>query len=151
LNKDQTTGARQGEYRFLGIDYGTRNIGLAISDSSAIIASPLTTVACNRDLAVTIQNILTAVTDYDISAFVLGLPLNMDGSEGPQAKLTRQFGSALARTTGLPVHYCDERLTTLAADSVMRQANLTRKKRKKRIDKLAAQMLLQCFLDAHPR
>lgn len=136
--------------RYLGIDYGTKRIGLAIGDDDAKIASPLETIAARGDPANHVQAVLAAAEGYDIDAFVVGLPLNMDDSEGEQAKLTRGFGDALARLTHLPVHYFDERLSSHAAQELLRPAELTRKKRRAIEDSVAAQVILQAFLDTLP-
>ena len=136
--------------RYLGLDYGTKRIGLAIGDDDAKIASPLNTIEVRGDLASHVQAVLTAVEKYDVDAFVIGLPLNMDGSEGEQAKVTQTFGAELARRTGLPVHYFDERLSSHAAQELLQPAELTRKKRKAVEDSVAGQVILQAFLDARP-
>jgi len=137
--------------RYLGIDFGGRRIGLAISDSAAAIASPLATIAATGDVNADARAVLDRATGYDIDAFVVGLPLNMDDSEGPQAKLARQFGEVLARQSNLPVYYYDERLSTRAAEELLRPADLTRGKKKERLDRVAAAVMLQEFLDAREK
>ena len=134
--------------RFLGIDHGSRRIGLAVSDAGATLASPLTTIAASGNLSVEIAAILSCARDYEIDVFVVGLPLNMDDTEGDQAKTARRFGVELQRISGKPVHYWDERLSSHAAEELLRPAELTRKKRKARLDRVAAQVMLQDFLDA---
>ncbi len=134
--------------RYLGIDHGSKRIGLAVGDSSTAIASPLATIAARGRAADDVRTIVESISDYDIDTFVVGLPLNMDGTEGPQAKLTRRFGDELGRETGIPVQYWDERLSTNTARELMIPAELTRKKRKNRLDRVAAQVILQSFLDA---
>jgi len=134
--------------RFLGIDHGTRRIGLAVSDPGATLASPLTTVAASGRLSDQVAAVLSCAKEYDIGAFVVGLPLNMDDTEGDQAKTVRRFGAELGRVSGKPVHYWDERLSSHAAEELLRPAELTRKKRKARLDRVAAQVILQGFLDA---
>ncbi len=131
---------------YLGIDYGTKRIGLAVS-AGVNIASPLTMVQAVGNYDCQVGAVLEAAEEFDVDEFVLGLPLNMDGTEGDQAKVTRRFGDALARLSNKPVHYVDERLTTQAAEDVMRGGGLTNKKRKVRIDALAARALLQSYLD----
>ena len=133
--------------RFLGIDYGTKRIGLAVSNAEATTALPLTTLRASGNPAKNAAAVAAQATDQDIDEFVVGLPLNMDETEGDQAKLSRTFGAALARTTGLPVHYHDERLSTATAKELLRPAELTRKKKKARLDRIAAQVMLQSFLD----
>ena len=137
--------------RFLGIDYGTRRIGLAVSDPGATLASPLATIVSRGDVARDGKAVAAVAREYEVDEFVLGLPLNMDDSEGVQAGLTRVFGDALGVRTGLPIHYCDERLSTFAAEELLRPAELTRKKKKARLDRVAAQVILQDFLDKRRR
>jgi putative Holliday junction resolvase len=134
--------------RFLGIDHGKKRIGLAVSDPGATLASPLTTVAASGRLSDQVAAVLSCAKEYDIGAFVVGLPLNMDDTEGDQAKTVRRFGAELGRVGGKPVHYWDERLSSHAAEELLRPAELTRKKRKARLDRVAAQVILQGFLDA---
>ncbi len=136
--------------RYLGIDYGTKRIGLAVSDLETKIASPLTTIDAAGSVSHQVGAVAEVAHDYTVAAFVVGLPLNMDGSEGKQAKTTRAFGEALARTTDLPVHYYDERLSSVAAEELLAPAELTRRKRKGRLDPVAAQVILQGFLDQQP-
>ena len=132
----------------VGIDYGTKRIGLAVGDTDAGIASPLGTIEVHGDITDQVRAVLSSSQDYDVGVFVVGLPLNMDGTEGEQAKLTRRFGDALAHTSGRPVHYWDERLSSHAARGLLQPAELTRKKRKAVEDSVAAQVILQSFLDA---
>ena len=134
--------------RFLGIDHGSKRIGLAVSDPGATLASPLSTVAASGNLSDEIAAVLSRAEEYEIDAFVVGLPLNMDDTEGDQAKTVRRFGAELGRVSGKPVHYWDERLSSRAAEELLRPAELTRKKRKARLDRVAAQVMLQGFLDA---
>jgi len=130
------------------VDYGAKRIGLAVSDPDATIASPLATVTAGSNLDACVRAVLDRACGFDIVAFVVGLPLNMNGTEGKQAEVTRRFGDRLAAVTGKPVHYWDERLTSVAAGDRLRSAELTRKKRKARLDRVAAQIILQEFLDA---
>ena len=91
--------------------------------------------------------VLDSVTEYEVDAYVVGLPLHIDGSEGPQAKLTRRIGKQLARKSGIEVHFTDERLSSATADELLAPADLTRKKHKARRDAVAAQVILQTYLD----
>jgi len=134
-----------------GIDYGTKRIGLAIGDPDGLIASPLTTLTVRGQPADHASAVIAAVADYDVAAWVVGLPLNMDGTEGPQAKVTRAFAAELSRTSAWPVDFQDERLSSVAADGYLAEADLTRKKRKARRDRVAAQIILQTYLDARRR
>ncbi|HON90157.1 MAG TPA: Holliday junction resolvase RuvX [Sedimentisphaerales bacterium] len=130
--------------RYLAIDYGIKRTGLAVCDAGERIASPLTVVQGRKDLIPRIKNIVA--TD-GIEALVLGLPLNMDGTEGPQAKLVRTFGDELGRQLGIPVFFQDERLSSFEAEQRLREMDLSRTKRKARLDALAAADILQSFLD----
>lgn len=137
--------------RYLGIDYGARRVGLAVGDSDGSIAAPVALVQSSGDIDDLCSRIRSFADDYDVDAFVVGLPLNMDDSEGPQAKLCRRFGQALQQLTGRTVHYFDERLTSLSADDHLVDAQLTRGKKKARRDAVAAQLMLQSFLDAQDK
>lgn len=134
--------------RFLSIDHGSKRIGLAVSDPGATLALPLTTIEASGDLSDQVAAVLSWAEEYEIDAFVVGLPLNMDDTEGNQAKAVRRFGAELQRISGKPVHYWDERLSSHAAEEMLRPAELTRKKRKARLDRVAALVILQEFLDS---
>ena len=133
--------------RALGLDLGTRTIGLAISDELGITAQGLDTLE-RRGPRKDLDALAACVAAYSVDRFVIGLPLNMDGSEGPRAEFTRTFGSGLEEATKLPVLYWDERLTTVAAQSALREGGASRKKRREVIDKIAAVLILQGWLDA---
>ncbi len=133
--------------RLLAIDPGKVRLGLAISDSERRIASPLTTYT-RRNPALDAQFFKKIVADEDVAAIVIGLPMHEDGGEGEQAKLARVFGAWLHEATGLPCVFHDERFTTFEAESALLGAGLTKKKRKARRDRVAAQMILQAYLDA---
>ena len=133
--------------RYLGIDYGTKRIGLAVGDSEARVAAPVDVIHAGDKAAAVVEAVLAVAADYAVDALVVGLPLNMDDTEGTQAKLTRRFGSLLSERSGLPVHYQDERLSSFAADDALRGSELTQKQRKRRRDPLAAAAILQAFLD----
>jgi len=137
--------------RYLGIDYGRRRIGLAISDPLGSLASPLATIPSTGDPADDARAIVAVADREDVEAFVVGLPINMDDSEGPQAKLSRNLAGCLrAESAGRPVELWDERLTTAAADALLDQTHLTSAKRKKHRDQIAALVILQGYLDARP-
>lgn len=133
--------------RALGLDVGTKTVGVAVSDPLGITAQGVTTLR-RRNLQADIAELRRLAAENDASRWVIGLPLNMDGSEGPRAAASRAFGEALSKATGLPVDYQDERLTTVAAERVLLQADVSRKKRREVIDQLAAQLILQSWLDA---
>jgi putative Holliday junction resolvase len=145
---------RQGVKRIMagciGIDYGLRRIGLAIGDDVARNAMPLEQIAATGDPARDADAVIAAANDYDASLFVVGLPLNMDDSEGRQSDLSRRFAEALQQRGDRPVHMVDERLTSFGADEVLNQAELTKRMRKANRDRLAAQIVLQRFFDSLP-
>jgi putative Holliday junction resolvase len=121
-----------------------KRTGLAVCDAEETIASPLAVVQGRKDL---IERIKRIVASEGIGAAVLGLPLNMDGTEGPQAKLVIAFGKELGRQIGIPVHLQDERLSSFAAEERLQEMDLSRAKKKERLDALAAADILQTFLD----
>lgn len=133
--------------RALGLDLGTKTIGLAVSDELGLTAQGLPTLV-RKSFRKDVEALQALVADRDVDRIVLGLPLNMDGSEGPRAEATRKFGEHLASVTALPVIYWDERLTTVAAQRVLLEGDVSREKRKKVIDQVAASLILQGWLDA---
>lgn len=136
--------------RALGLDLGTKTIGLAVTDELGITAQGLTTLE-RKGLRRDLENLAQTVQDYGVDRFVIGLPLNMDGSEGPRADATRKFGVALENATRLPVIYWDERLTTVAAHRMLLEADVSRQKRKDVVDQIAAVLILQGWMEAQPR
>ncbi|MHC5111311.1 MAG: Holliday junction resolvase RuvX [Planctomycetota bacterium] len=134
--------------RVLAVDYGSRRIGLAVGDTITGVATPLATESATGTARGDARQVASAAVEYAAGRIVVGLPLNMDGTEGDQAMLTRAFGAVLAGETGLPVTYVDERLSSRGADELLRQGDLSRGKRKKRRDSVAAMVILQTFLDA---
>jgi putative Holliday junction resolvase len=137
--------------RWLGIDYGTRRIGLALSDRSGRIASPAATMAAAGTPSVDARSILQWAHDNEAGAIVVGLPLNMDGSEGAQAKLCKELAENLAQGGGLPIELWDERLTSFEAERLMAIGGVKRGRRRRLRDALAAQLILQSFLDARQK
>jgi putative Holliday junction resolvase len=133
--------------RAMGLDLGTKTIGIAVSDELGFTAQGITTLP-RRGPRKDVEALQALVTEWGVDRFVLGLPLNMDGSEGPRAQMTRQFGEALAGSTSLPVIYQDERLTTVAAERALLEGDVSRKKRREVIDQVAASLILQGWLDA---
>ena len=133
--------------RILGLDLGTKTIGLATADLEGQIATPRETIARSKfTLDATV--LLNFATKENIGLIVIGLPLNMDGTEGPRAQATRAFVRNLQKFTDIPIAFWDERLSTVAVNRVMLQADLSRAKRAENVDKLAAGYILQSFLDA---
>jgi putative Holliday junction resolvase len=133
--------------RLLGVDYGTVRVGLAVSDPDRKIAFPLTTYT-RRGRDADAAWFREIVVKESVSGLVVGLPVHTTGREGQKAVEARAFGGWLAEVTGLPVFFYDERFTTVLAESALWEAGLTHKKRKARRDRVAAQMLLQAYLDA---
>jgi putative Holliday junction resolvase len=138
--------ARAGR-RLLGVDYGSVRVGLAVSDPDRKIAFPLTTYA-RRGRDQDAAYFRGLVGEEEVGGLVVGLPVHTDGREGQKAAEARAFGGWLGEVTGLPVVFWDERFTTVEAESALWQAGLTHKKRKQRRDRVAAQILLQAYLDA---
>jgi putative holliday junction resolvase len=130
--------------RYLAIDYGIKRTGLAICDRNETITSPLAVIEGQKGLLKRIEDIIKT---EDVGAIVLGLPLNMDDSEGPQAKLVLKFSEQLKADLGIPVFLQDERLSSFGAEEKIAAAELTRKKKKKRLDAIAAAEILQAFLE----
>lgn len=130
--------------RILGIDHGDVRIGIAMSDETAFLASPLTTVQNGKGAA---DEIIALVLEYQVEKIIIGLPLNMDGSFGPATEKVRKFSAKLAKKTDVPIIENDERLTTVTAHHNLREAGLDGKKRKGVVDMAAAQVILQDWLD----
>jgi putative Holliday junction resolvase len=133
--------------RLLGVDYGSVRLGLAISDRDRKIASPLATYA-RRTAEQDAAFLQRLVEVEEIAAVVVGLPVHLDGREGQKAIETRKFGAWLAEVTKLPLTFWDERFTTVEAEAFLLDAGLTNKRRKQRRDRVAAQIMLQAYLDA---
>ena len=129
-----------------GLDLGDKTIGVAVSDRMLSIATPLETIRRTKFTA-DAGLLLDIVAKRDIGGIVLGLPLNMDGSEGPRCQSTRAFARNLARLTDLPIGYWDERLSTVAAERALLEADTSRKRRSQVIDHVAAGYILQGMLD----
>lgn len=130
--------------RYLAIDYGTKRTGLAICDAAETIASPLTVLEGQKELPARISKIVEA---ENVEAVVLGLPLNMSGSESAQTKLVLKFAKQLTNRLNIPVHLQDERLSSFGAEQKLESANLTKGKKKKRLDAIAAAEILEAFLE----
>jgi putative Holliday junction resolvase len=130
--------------RILGIDYGDVRIGIAMSDETAFLASPLTTVQNGKGAA---DEIASLVREHGVEQIVIGLPLNMDGSAGPATEKVRKFSAKLRKKTDVPIVESDERLTTVTAHHNLREAGLDGRQRKGVVDMAAAQIILQDWLD----
>jgi putative Holliday junction resolvase len=136
--------------RLLGLDVGDKTIGVAVSDELGWTAQGVETIkrqSKEKDLA----RLSELIAQYQVGAIVVGLPKNMNGTIGPRAEMCQAFGRLLEERTSLPVHMWDERLTTMAAERMLISADVSRQKRKTVIDKMAATLILQGYLDAKSR
>ena len=146
LAADEFAEALPAGARLLGLDVGTKTVGVALSDVTRTIASGLTTLARGK-FAADAGRLLGLVQEHRVGGFVIGLPISLDGSEGPRAQATRAFTRNLGRLTPLPVLLWDERLTTAAAERSLLEADASRRRRAQVIDKVAATLILQSALD----
>ncbi len=135
--------------RIMGLDFGSKTVGVAVSDSLLLTAQGLEIIRRKEEnkLRQTLARIEELIVEYEVEEIVLGLPKHMNGTEGVRVELTYEFKDKLERRTGLPVVLWDERLTTVAADRTMIEAGIRRENRKKYVDKLAAAFILQGYLD----
>lgn len=131
--------------RILGIDHGRKRIGLALSDPLGLTAQPLPPLTVGSEKAA-VAELAGLIADRGISRVVVGLPLNMNGSEGEQARVARAFGEKIRRR-GIEVVYWDERLSSAAAEKSLREAGLRRNRQKQRLDTAAAQLILSGYLE----
>ena len=134
--------------RILGIDYGTRRVGIAISDPTAMLATPLS-VETVRSMEETVAVVTRIAREREIVRIVVGMPINMNGTMGAMALEAERFVELLRTASGLPVDVTDERLSTSLVERVLLDADLSRGRRKEVRDKLAAQVILQGYLDFH--
>ena len=134
----------------LGIDLGTKRIGVALSDPTEILASPLGTVPARSSRA-DVAHLVALCTEHHVTGVVVGWPRNMDGTRGPAAERAEEFADRLRAATGLPVHLWDERLSTVAAERALIDAGARRRRRRDVRDRVAAVFFLQAFLDARAR
>ena len=133
--------------RVLGIDLGSKRIGIATSDRSGTIATPYTVLLRCGSMGGDHRNIAKMVVEEEAEAVIVGLPLNMDGSEGKAAQAARVEASRMATVVGVPVHVHDERLTTVEADRVLMEHKMNAQARRRVVDKVAAAVMLQSWLD----
>ena len=135
--------------RIMGLDYGSKTVGVAISDPLLITAQGIEIIRRKDEnkLRQTLARIEELITEYEISEIVLGYPKNMNNSEGFRVEATNEFKEKLERRTGLPVSLYDERLTTVIADKTMMEVGIRRENRKEYVDMIAATIILQDFLD----
>jgi putative Holliday junction resolvase len=132
--------------RILGLDIGSKRIGVAVSDELGLTAQGLETLTC-RDPQTDVRRIVDLVGRYGVEEIVVGMPYNMNGTEGAQVRKVREFIERLEQVVHVPVHEWDERMSTVAAERVLLEANLSRSKRRKVVDKVAAVLILQAYLD----
>ncbi|HLI14260.1 MAG TPA: Holliday junction resolvase RuvX [Alphaproteobacteria bacterium] len=136
--------------RLLGLDVGSKTIGLALSDTTLTVASPMATIQRGR-FAADAEAIRRIAAKQQVGGFVFGLPINMDGSEGPRCQSVRQFAKNLVERIDLPFLFWDERLSTAAVTRTLLAADMSRRRRADTVDKLAAAYILQGALDAARR
>ncbi|MBO4213674.1 MAG: Holliday junction resolvase RuvX [Lachnospiraceae bacterium] len=136
--------------RILGLDFGSKTVGVAVSDPLLLTAQGLTIIRRDKENKIrqTLVQIEQICKEYEISEIVLGYPKNMNNTEGERCEKTKEFAEMLSRRTGLQVNLVDERLTTVMADNAMNEADMHGKERKEVVDKLAAVFILQTYLDS---
>ncbi len=132
----------------MALDLGKRRIGLALSDQLGITAQGLETLQ-RTNIRSDLAQLARIISEYNVARILIGNPLHMSGQEGRQAEHARDFGARLQAATGLPVEFWDERLTTVEAQRVLRQSGISIEKRAKAVDRLAAVILLESYLDSH--
>lgn len=135
--------------RILGLDYGSKTVGVAVSDATCLIAQPLETIERKQEnkLRQTYARIEALIEEHEAGKIVVGLPKMMNNTEGSRVKATREFAADLERRTGLPVIFVDERLTTVEANRILEATGVCVSGRKEHIDKMAAAIILQSYLD----
>lgn len=135
--------------RIMGLDFGSKTVGVAVSDSLLLTAQGVEIIRRKEEnkLRQTLARIEELIVEYEVTEIVLGLPKNMNATEGVRVELTKEFKDKLERRTGLPVTMWDERLTTVAADKIMMESGVRRQNRKEYVDKIAAALILQGYLD----
>lgn len=134
--------------RYLGLDLGSKTLGIATSDLTCTVATILTTINFkDENYDELINKLIPIIKENDISKIILGFPKNMDNSIGTRAEITMEFKEKIEHITGIEVILQDERLTSVISNQVMIQADMSRKKRKKKVDGIAAQLILQSYLD----
>ena len=133
--------------RYLGLDFGLKRIGLAKSDPTGFIAQFYKTIYVSRNQDKLFSELAMIVDEEEIEAIVIGIPYHMNGDKGEKGQLAEAFGEKLKEYVSVPVYYEDERLTTVSAERILIEGNMSRKKRKEKIDSLAATFILQKYLD----
>jgi len=134
--------------RILGLDVGSKTIGVAVSDALKLTAQGITTIYWDEnDMSSADRQLKTIIEEYEISQIIVGLPKNMDGTIGERGEISKIYARRMERNFQIPVHLVDERLSTVAAEKTLLEADMSRKKRQQVIDKMAAVVILQMFLD----
>lgn len=133
--------------RIIGLDFGTKRIGIALSDLLMITAQGLESYTRTDNEKLDLQHIAQICADNDVKLIVAGMPKNMNGTLGPSAEMCKNLGDKLSRRTGIPIVYEDERLTSVYAERLLIEQDVSRKKRRQVIDKMAAVEILQTYLD----
>ena len=138
--------------RIMGLDYGSKTVGVALSDELGITAQPIMTIERKSEnkLRRTLAQIEELIDAYEVSFVVLGYPKNMNNTDGPRVEATKEFKEHIERRTGLEVVLWDERLTTIESERILMDSGVRREHRKAYIDKMAAAIILQSYMDAHP-
>jgi len=134
--------------RIAGLDVGERTIGIAVSDLLGITAQGLDTIR-RSDPEADLEQMVNILKNYDVNLVVIGLPKNMNNTIGPSAERAKEFGDELSKRTGIEIKYWDERLTTVSAQKTLLEGDVSRKKRKQVVDKIAAVMILQNYMDSN--
>lgn len=137
--------------RYIGLDLGSRTLGVSLSDPSGLIASSYTVIRHNEEYDRLVTEVKKIVEEYKASEIVLGLPKNMNGTIGPKGELSYKFKEMLENSIGIPVNLEDERLTTVEATNLLIKNDTSRKKRKKVVDSMAATIILQSYLDKYKK
>jgi len=134
----------------MGLDYGSKTVGVAVSDPMMITAQGVEIIRREKEnhMRRTLARIEELIDEYDVGEIVLGYPLNMDDSKGPRAEASEELADTLRRRTGLTVSLWDERLTTVEADEIMSELHIPLEERKKHVDRIAAAIILQSYLDS---
>ena len=138
--------------RIMGLDYGSKTVGVAISDELMITAQPIMTITRKSEnkLRKTLAKIEELIDEYEVSFVVLGYPKNMNNTEGARVEATKEFKEHLERRTGLEVYLQNERMSTIESERILMDAGVRRENRKEYVDKMAAAVILQSYMDSHP-
>ena len=137
--------------RYLGLDLGSRTLGIAVSDKTGLIASSYKTIRHNEEYDMLLDEVKKIVDELEVDAIVLGFPKNMNNTIGPKGELSLEFKEKLEKLISIPVYLQDERLSTKSATDMLIQGNVSRKDRKKVVDSVAATIILQSYLDRSER